>query len=269
MGNVKYEGREAYFHIIGTNKYGLDIIEVDGIRFTLQCANGFDTHSVKSKNINAKKGIKSYYVHDEKIRENGKIIKYITLRLSKYLIARDLGLKYDKFIYNPKKEQIIHKNGDNWDFSIDNLILVNISEKIKRGKQDSIIAKGYDKTKDGVVGVDRNGYDIIVYNGLLFKVYHINRKTYDCLYYICKVKKDSVIIDKDGVKHTKDILLHRYKFEKEHNVFIPNDMVVHHLDLNSLNNNINNLVLMTRVEHTRYHSKLKKEVSRPREVKIK
>lgn len=257
MSNVKYKGREAYFHIIGTNKYGFDIIEVDGIRFTLQCANGFDTHSIKSKNSNAKQGIKSYYVHDKKIREKGKVIKYITIRLSKYLIARDLGLKYDEFIYNPKKEQILHKNGDNWDFSINNLELVKISEKIKRGKQDSLIVKGYDKTKDGVVGIDKKGNDIIVYNGLLFKVCHINRKTYDCQYYMCKVKKDNVVIDKDGKEYTKDILLHRYKFEKEHKLSIPKSMVVHHLDLNSLNNDINNLSLMTRVEHSRYHSKLK------------
>lgn len=69
MNNVKYIGRETYFSIIGTNKYNLDIVEVDGIRFTPQCANGIDTHNKKSLNPNAKQGIKSYYVHDRKIRK--------------------------------------------------------------------------------------------------------------------------------------------------------------------------------------------------------
>lgn len=262
MSNVKYKGREAYFHIIGTNKYGFDIIEVDGIRFTLQCANGFDTHSIKSKNINAKQGIKSYYVHDEKIREKGKVIKYITIRLSKYLMARDLGLKYDEFIYNPKKEQILHKNGDNWDFSIGNLELVSIKEKIKRGKQDSLIAKGYDKTKNGIVGKDSKGYDIIVYNGILFKVYNINRDKYKCKYYMCKIKKDNPITDADGIIHTKDILLHRYKFEKENKIKIPNGMVIHHIDGNSLNNDKSNLALMTREAHSRYHTILRAKINK-------
>lgn len=261
MKNVKYKGRETYFHVIGTNKYGFDIIEVDGIRFTLQCANGFDTHSVKSKNKDAKTGIKSYYVHDKKIRKNGKVIKYITIRLSKYLMARDAGLEYDEFIYNPKREQIVHKNGDNWDFSIGNLELVSIKEKIKRGRSDSIITNGYDKNIDGVVGKDKTGHDIIVYNGILFKVYHINRKTYNCMYYMRKIKKGEKVMDKDGILHTKDILLHRYKFEKEHKLVIPKEMVVHHIDGDSLNNDIKNLALMPRSVHSRYHTilRLKKE----------
>ena len=259
MNNVQYKGREAYFHIVGTNKYGFDIVEVDGIRFTLQCANGIDTHSIKSKNKDAKQGIKSYYVHDAKIRKNKKVIKYITIRLSKYLMARDMGSSYDEFIYNPKCEQIIHKDGDNWNFSVDNLELVKISTKIKRGKKDSVITKSYDKSKNKVVGIDSKGYDVICYNGLIFKVYSINRKTYNCKYYICKVKKKYPIIDKDGIMHEKDVFLHRYKFEKETGIIIPKNMVVHHIDGNSLNNNISNLTLMTRKAHSSYHGKLKKK----------
>lgn len=263
MNNVKYKGREAYFHVIGTNKYGFDIVEVDGIRFTLQCASGIDTHSIKSKNKDAKQGIKSYYVHDAKIRKNKKVIKYITIRLSKYLMARDMGLSYDEFIYNPKCEQIIHKDGDNWNFSVDNLELVKISTKIKRGKRDSLIAKGYDKTKNGIVGKDFKGYDIIVYNGILFKVYNINRNKYKCKYYMCKIKKDNPIItDADGIIYTKDILLHRYKFEKENEIKIQNGMVVHHIDGNSLNNDKSNLALMTREAHSRYHTILRTKINK-------
>lgn len=244
--------------VIGVNKYGLDILEVDGIRFTLQCANGIDTHSIKSKHSDAKTGIKSYYVHDSKIRKDKKVIKYITIRLSKYLLARDLGLKYEDFIYNPKKEQIIHKNGDNWDFSTGNLELVTISEKIKKGRVDSKLFIKYDKTKDGIIGKDSKGYDIIVYNGIVFKVYHINRKTYDCLYYKRNIKRNEIVVDNDGITHTKDILLHRYKFERENKINIPKDMVVHHIDGDSLNNDRSNLTLMLRREHTKLHSSKKR-----------
>ena len=168
-------------------------------------------------------------------------------------MARDLGLSYNEFVYDPKKEQIIHKNGDNWDFSVGNLELVSISTKIKQGRKDSKIINNYLDVKDGVVGKNKEGYDIIAYNGLLFRPYHINRKTYECVYYMKKIKKNEICVDKDGIIHKKDIALHRYKFEREIGK-IPKGMVVHHIDGNSLNNDTNNFALLTRASHTKWHS---------------
>jgi len=49
-------------------------------------------------------------------------------------------------------------------------------------------------------------------------------------------------------------LLHRLIFEDYYQTKLPNDIIIHHEDGNKLNNEIWNLVPMTKAEHTRLHS---------------
>ena len=48
--------------------------------------------------------------------------------------------------------------------------------------------------------------------------------------------------------------LHRLIFEEFYQITLPSNIVIHHCDHNKLNNNIWNLIPMTREEHTAYHS---------------
>ena len=50
-------------------------------------------------------------------------------------------------------------------------------------------------------------------------------------------------------------LLHRLIWEDAHNSKVPKGYVIHHRDFNSLNNNIENLVLLTESEHRALHMK--------------
>lgn len=59
------------------------------------------------------------------------------------------------------------------------------------------------------------------------------------------------------------VYLHRWIWEQE-NGKIPEGHIVHHKDENTLNNNIDNLELMTRTEHISYHAS-----HRPEETKNK
>lgn len=66
-------------------------------------------------------------------------------------------------------------------------------------------------------------------------------------------------INRDGYYEctTKDrLMLHNYIWEK-FNGKIPKGYEVHHIDLNKINNNIDNLMLLTPSEHTKLHSDLK------------
>ena len=75
--------------------------------------------------------------------------------------------------------------------------------------------------------------------------------------------KDFIIVDnlkftinKNGYYEctTKDrLMLHNYNWEKI-NGKIPKGYEIHHIDLNKLNNNIENLKLVTPSEHTKIHS---------------
>jgi len=48
-------------------------------------------------------------------------------------------------------------------------------------------------------------------------------------------------------------MLHRLIFEDHHNIEIPEDSIIHHKDGNKLNNDIDNLILMSRGEHSTLH----------------
>lgn len=48
-------------------------------------------------------------------------------------------------------------------------------------------------------------------------------------------------------------LLHRYKYEIEHNCVIPKGMVIHHKNFDKLDNDIDNLQIMTRAKHNKIH----------------
>ena len=54
----------------------------------------------------------------------------------------------------------------------------------------------------------------------------------------------------------KGVLLHRYIYEQWWNVQIPDDCCIHHFDFNPDNNDILNLVMMTKHDHSTYHCKL-------------
>lgn len=55
-----------------------------------------------------------------------------------------------------------------------------------------------------------------------------------------------------------NLLLHRYKYQKERGV-IPDDWDVHHIDFDKTNNNISNLLALPKDEHTKLHQNIKKE----------
>lgn len=48
-------------------------------------------------------------------------------------------------------------------------------------------------------------------------------------------------------------LLHRLIYADANNIELPEDVIIHHKDENKLNNNINNLEIVTRAEHIRIH----------------
>lgn len=50
--------------------------------------------------------------------------------------------------------------------------------------------------------------------------------------------------------------LHRLRYEAYHNIKIPDDCDIHHIDEDKSNNDINNLVMMTHTEHTLHHKTL-------------
>lgn len=47
---------------------------------------------------------------------------------------------------------------------------------------------------------------------------------------------------------------HRWYYQNYYGIEISKDMVIHHIDFNSLNNNIENLQMMSRKEHTKLHN---------------
>jgi len=66
-------------------------------------------------------------------------------------------------------------------------------------------------------------------------------------------------INRDGYYECTTIdrlMLHNYNWEKE-NGKIPKGFELHHIDLNKLNNEVNNLQLVTPKEHTEIHAKLR------------
>lgn len=73
---------------------------------------------------------------------------------------------------------------------------------------------------------------------------------------------------KEG-NHNK--LLHRLIFEDFYQIELPEDIVVHHHDGDKTNNNIWNLIPMTKGEHISYHTKLREysEESRYKQGKSK
>jgi hypothetical protein len=60
--------------------------------------------------------------------------------------------------------------------------------------------------------------------------------------------------NKDGYWHNHSHgLQHRYVWQQAHQATVDSDDVIHHLDENCENNAIENLKLMSRVDHTRLH----------------
>ena len=57
----------------------------------------------------------------------------------------------------------------------------------------------------------------------------------------------------DCTDRNNKIEVHRKIYEKYHNVKLTSNDIIHHIDGNKLNNDINNLVCLTRAEHVRLH----------------
>jgi hypothetical protein len=91
-----------------------------------------------------------------------------------------------------------------------------------------------------------------------------------------KVNKPFILIDdlkftinRDGYYECTTInrlMLHNYNWEKV-NGKIPKGYELHHIDLNKLNNNVNNLLLVTPKEHAEIHSRLRKGSGMNKKVK--
>jgi HNH endonuclease len=69
-------------------------------------------------------------------------------------------------------------------------------------------------------------------------------------YYVVYVEEDN------GLKYVTPY--HRYVWEEYHQEKVPKGCVVHHKDCNKRNNDINNLVVMTRKAHAKLHYDLRK-----------
>lgn len=70
-----------------------------------------------------------------------------------------------------------------------------------------------------------------------------------------KTDKDGYYVISSTKEGNKDKLLHRLIWIEHYGPIPDGDYVVHHKDNNPLNNNINNLELMTRAEHASHHHK--------------
>jgi hypothetical protein len=88
--------------------------------------------------------------------------------------------------------------------------------------------------------------------------------------FIARKKKDLPFIELDGIKFTlneygyyrstrrdRNLFLHRYIYEKEYGK-IPDDWDVHHVDENKQNNELSNLMALSKSDHTKLHQERKK-----------
>lgn len=60
-----------------------------------------------------------------------------------------------------------------------------------------------------------------------------------------------------GYMYNHSGAVHRQVYEQTHNVKLTSNDIVHHIDGNKLNNNPDNLEVMTRAEHAAHHCKLR------------
>ena len=89
------------------------------------------------------------------------------------------------------------------------------------------------------------------------KLSEFNKGKNNSMYGKIPVNYKGGYVRKDGYKELyvngKQVLEHRYVW-MEHNSYIKNNCVVHHIDRNKLNNNISNLMMMTNVQHGLLHN---------------
>lgn len=97
--------------------------------------------------------------------------------------------------------------------------------------------------------------DVVVFNGKTFVRYPDAKEKRHNSYY--RYNKSS-----DGKKTT--IYLHVAVWENYHKKKVPKDHVIHHVDHNPLNNDISNLQLMGRAEHTTLHMLDKDRLGKPK-----
>lgn len=71
-------------------------------------------------------------------------------------------------------------------------------------------------------------------------------------------------IDSSGYQN-KCIYEHRKIWEREHNKKIPNGFLVHHIDRNKANNQISNLLLISREDHPKLHRILRRADGRTKQ----
>ena len=72
------------------------------------------------------------------------------------------------------------------------------------------------------------------------------------------IRKDGYYRISSSKEGNRGETLHRLIYEDYYNIEIPKDFIIHHRDGNKLNNNIDNLQMMTRAEHRALHYKEQK-----------
>lgn len=184
-----------------------------------------------------------------KVKLNG----YKVYTLSKNNIKQDFyahRLVADYFIPNPNNLPVVnHKDGNKLNNDVSNLEWVSYSQNTEHAYQNNLIKKEhktiyYEKDLDDEIWkevLDFPNYQI----SNLGRIRNINsnrilQPSLTCGYYKVRLSNKGIV---------KDYLIHHLVFEYFHDEKYNSNLVIDHIDGNKLNNNFNNLRLLSREEN--------------------